>query len=174
MCSESRIAGKATFTTVASSMIMNSPDETAASVHHLLFSGVTSRPLSRSPVIGKACRKRLIVSVPGKTRRRCFLRPARARCGRVRGQHLACSRPGEHVSGAVPHCRRHEQRAAAWPSERARGAPAVKLDRLQHLAAFANAYAPLVRHVAVPDGVLGVEANTVGHAVTKLGPHAPV
>jgi len=34
MCSESRIAGPATFTTVASSLIMNSPDETAASVRH--------------------------------------------------------------------------------------------------------------------------------------------
>jgi hypothetical protein len=47
MCSESRIAGRATFTTVASSMIMNCPNETAASVHHFLFSGVTSRSLSR-------------------------------------------------------------------------------------------------------------------------------
>jgi len=37
MCSESRIAGRATFTTVESSMIMNGPDETAASVHHFLF-----------------------------------------------------------------------------------------------------------------------------------------
>src|SRR5262249_55561709 len=51
---ESRIAGSATFTTVASSMIMNSPSETAPSVHHRLFSGVTSRPPSRSPVTGKA------------------------------------------------------------------------------------------------------------------------
>ena len=33
------IAGSATFTTVLSSMIMNSPNETAASVNHLRFSG---------------------------------------------------------------------------------------------------------------------------------------
>src|SRR5262245_65283434 len=53
MCSESRIAGRATFTTVESSMIMNGPDETAASVHHFLFSRVTSRPVSRSPGDGE-------------------------------------------------------------------------------------------------------------------------
>src|SRR6187431_2419757 len=37
------IDGSATFTTVLSSMIMNSPNDTAASVHHCLFSSVTSR-----------------------------------------------------------------------------------------------------------------------------------
>ena len=35
-----RIDGSATFTTVLSSMIMNSPNETANSVHHLRSSGV--------------------------------------------------------------------------------------------------------------------------------------
>ena len=43
MPSERRIDGSATFTTVLSSMIMNSPTDTAASVHHFLFSGVTKR-----------------------------------------------------------------------------------------------------------------------------------
>ena len=38
MWSDARIDGSATFTTVLSSMIMNSPTETAASVHHFLFS----------------------------------------------------------------------------------------------------------------------------------------
>src|SRR5947207_3415800 len=37
------IDGSATFTTVLSSMIMKSPNETAASVHHLRFSGVKRR-----------------------------------------------------------------------------------------------------------------------------------
>ena len=37
------IDGSATFTTVLSSMIMNSPTATATSVHHLRFSGVNSR-----------------------------------------------------------------------------------------------------------------------------------
>ena len=41
--SDARIDGSATFTTVLSSMIMNSPTDTAASVHHFLFSGVTKR-----------------------------------------------------------------------------------------------------------------------------------
>src|SRR5215470_5851878 len=53
-------------------------------------------------------------------------------------------------------------------------AHAVKLDRLHHFATFANAYTPLVRHVPIPDGVLSVEANAVGHAVAELSPHAPV
>jgi hypothetical protein len=35
-----RIDGSATFTTVLSSMIMNSPKETATSVHHLRLSSV--------------------------------------------------------------------------------------------------------------------------------------
>src|SRR5713226_1321963 len=37
------IDGSATFTTVLSSMIMNNPTATAASVHHLRFSGAKSR-----------------------------------------------------------------------------------------------------------------------------------
>ena len=40
--------GSATFTIVLSSMIMNSPKETAASVHHLRFSGARSRALTQS------------------------------------------------------------------------------------------------------------------------------
>src|SRR5579885_1403843 len=48
MWSERRIDGSATFTTVLSSMIMNNPTETAASVHHFLFSGVTRRCSMRS------------------------------------------------------------------------------------------------------------------------------
>ena len=41
------IDGSATFTTVLSSMIMNSPKDTAASVHHFLFSSVTRRARTR-------------------------------------------------------------------------------------------------------------------------------
>src|SRR5438093_4899488 len=40
------IDGSATFTTVLSSMIMNRPTATAASVHHFLFSGVKSLALT--------------------------------------------------------------------------------------------------------------------------------
>src|SRR5918995_6301044 len=48
-------------------------------------------------------------------------------------------------------------------------APAVKLDRLQHLSPLANAHATLVGDVSVPDGALGVEADAVGDAVSEVG-----
>ena len=56
MCSDRRIDGSATFTTVLSSMIMKRPTETAASVHHFLFSGVTRRALIRSPSLKVSAR----------------------------------------------------------------------------------------------------------------------
>ena len=43
------IDGSATFTTVLSSMIMNSPNETDASVSHFLFSSAKIRPLNATP-----------------------------------------------------------------------------------------------------------------------------
>ena len=43
------IDGNATFTTVLSSMIMNSPNETDASVSHFLFSSAKIRALNASP-----------------------------------------------------------------------------------------------------------------------------
>ena len=47
-------------------------------------------------------------------------------------------------------------------------------DRLQHLAALPDPYAPLVGHVRVPDGLFRIEANAVGNTVTQVGPHAAV
>src|SRR5215831_19932409 len=44
-----RIDGRATFTTVLSSMIMKSPNETAASVHHLRFSSLIRRAVTSVP-----------------------------------------------------------------------------------------------------------------------------
>ena len=52
--------------------------------------------------------------------------------------------------------------------------PAVKVDRLQHLTAFANAHATLVGDVPVPDGVVRVETNAVGEAAVEVGPNPPV
>ena len=43
------IDGSATFTTVLSSMIMKSPNATAASVHHFLFSSAKIRAFKPSP-----------------------------------------------------------------------------------------------------------------------------
>jgi hypothetical protein len=40
--------------------------------------------------------------------------------------------------------------------------------------ALANAHAPPVRNVAVPDGPVGVQADTVGHATIQVGPDPPV
>jgi len=45
------IDGKATFTTVLSSMIMNRPNETAASVHHLRFSSAKIRAFIHFPLL---------------------------------------------------------------------------------------------------------------------------
>ena len=48
MCRSCSIAGSATFTTVLSSMIMNRPKATAASVHHFRFSSAKIRALTYS------------------------------------------------------------------------------------------------------------------------------
>src|SRR5206468_3566789 len=45
---------------------------------------------------------------------------------------------------------------------------------LQHLTTFAHAHATLVRDVPVPDGVCGVEADTVGETAVEVGPYPPV
>src|SRR5918995_1101489 len=103
-----------------------------------------------------------------------FLRPTGAPRRRVGGEHLASSRPLEHVLGAVPLGCHHEQRPPVGAAERAGEAPPVELDRLEHLAALANAHATLVGDVAVPDGVLGVDADAVGDSVAEVGPHPPV
>ena len=39
---------------------------------------------------------------------------------------------------------------------------AVELDGVQHLAALADPHAVAVRHVGVPDGALGIQADAVG------------
>ena len=52
--------------------------------------------------------------------------------------------------------------------------PRSRLIGLQDLAALANAHATLVGDVGVPDGVLCIEADTVGNAVAEIGPHSPV
>src|SRR5919204_4349309 len=55
--------GSATFTTVLSSMIMNRPKETAASVHHFRFSGAKAcaamRALTRRDPLSRLARTKL-------------------------------------------------------------------------------------------------------------------
>jgi hypothetical protein len=45
---------------------------------------------------------------------------------------------------------------------------------LQHVATFTNADAALVGHIRVPDGVLGIEADSVGNAVAEVSPYPPI
>src|ERR687887_214233 len=93
-----RIDGSATFTTVLSSMIMNSPTATAASVHHFLFSGAKSRALTlrrlKNPVRFARGRLRL---------------DADARAGRERQRHAAGEAPRRR---ALPRPAPHLDRAA--------------------------------------------------------------
>src|SRR5258705_8244891 len=97
-------------------------------------------------------------------------RPADAWCGRLDGEHLTGAWLGEHTCRTVPLGRDHEQQAPIAASERTGEAAAVKRDRLHHLTAFANAHAPFVGDVRVPDGTMRVEANTVWYAVAQIGP----
>jgi hypothetical protein len=69
----------------------------------------------------------------------------------------------------------HEkQRPPVGAPEHAGEAAAIEIDRLQYFPALANAHAPLVGNVSVPDGVLCIEADTIGNAVAELSPHPPV
>jgi hypothetical protein len=70
--------------------------------------------------------------------------------------------------------RNHEQRLIIGAAEGAGEAAAIELDRLQNLAAFADAHATEVRDVRVPHGPFGVEADAVGwDSVAKLRPDSP-
>src|SRR5438067_805784 len=103
-----------------------------------------------------------------------LLWPTGARCGRLGGQHLARSRPVRHILETMPLPRDEEERPPIDAPEHAREAAAVEFDGLEHFTPFADAHAPLVRDVRVPDGAVRVDANAVGGAVTEVGPHAPV
>jgi hypothetical protein len=80
----------------------------------------------------------------------------------------------EHVPGVPPFVDRHEQRAAIGASQCTGEASAVKLDRLKQLATVPNTHAPFVGDVAVPDGVLGVDADAVGDPIPQVSPESPV
>jgi DNA-binding transcriptional LysR family regulator len=103
------------------------------------------------------------------------LRPANAGRGRVGHQDLSCSRLCDlgNLLHAPPLGRDEKQGALAGAAEHAREAAAVKVDRLQYMTAFADADAPFVGDIAVPDRVIGIEADAVGDAVAEVGPHTP-
>src|SRR6266849_5790666 len=100
--------------------------------------------------------------------------PAHAWRGRLDGQHLTCPPPVGHACGTSPLGRHQMQRSSVGASEHAGEAASIEIDRLQDLAALANAHATLVGDVGVPDGVLCIEADTIGNAVTEVGPHSSV
>src|SRR5206468_12575665 len=104
------------------------------------------------------------------------LRPADARRGRGDGQDLSCSRLCDlgDLLNAPPLGRYEKQRALTRAPEHAGEAAAVKVDRLQHLTTLADAHAPFVGNVAVPDRVVAIEADAVGDAVAEVGPDAPL
>jgi hypothetical protein len=80
-----------------------------------------------------------------------------------------------HVLSASPFRCHHEQRLPVFTPEHASEAAAVKLDRLQHLSTFADAY---TRGFAVfrgrrPNGALRVEADSVT-TLAEFGPYVSV
>src|SRR4029077_8028046 len=74
----------------------------------------------------------------------------------------------------VPFGREDVEGLSVGAAERAGEPAAVEVDCVEDVAAFAYADAALVRHVGVPDGFFGVDADAVGHSVAEFGPDATV
>jgi hypothetical protein len=83
------------------------------------------------------------------------------RC-RVRrdGKQLSGSVAFEHVLGTVPLGREDVEGLSAGPTERAGEIAAVEVDHVEYVATLAYAGAVRVRHVGVPDGSFGVDADS--------------
>src|SRR5579862_1386419 len=105
---------------------------------------------------------------------RSSLRPSRAGRGCVSGQHLSGALAALHVLGAAPLLGDHEQRSSVLAAEDAGKAASVELDRLRHLASFADAHAVLVADIGIPDGAVCVETDPVGMIAGELGPRSPL
>ena len=90
-------------------------------------------------------------------------------------QHLAVPLGVGHQAGHArpPRGDDVETRGAA-ATEHAGEAAAVEGDGVEHLAALGDPDAALVRHVGVPGGAVGVEADAVGIAVAEVGPDPPI
>src|SRR5438132_12747298 len=104
------------------------------------------------------------------------LRPPDAGCRCLVGQDSSFPRLGNlgDLLHATPLGRHDEQRSLVYASEHASEAAAINADGLKHLASFADPHASFVGNVSVPDGVIGVDADTVGSAATEVGPHPAV
>src|SRR5262249_10077339 len=75
---------------------------------------------------------------------------------------------------AEPFRRENEQRFPVATAKHACETAAISVDCLQHFATFADTDTALVRNVCVPDSALSIEADTVGNAVTEVGPSLSV
>ena len=91
-----------------------------------------------------------------------FLWPAHAWRRSLDGQHLTRPPSVGHGCGTTPLGRHQKQRPPVGASEHAGEAASIEIDRLQDLAALTNAHATLVGDVGIPDGVLCIEADTIG------------
>src|SRR5215831_11782506 len=102
----------------------------------------------------------------------CLLRlwPSGMWRGRVHRHHPAALCPIGRAFDPAPFPRYDEQRCAIWPSEHASEAAQIRFDCLEYLAAFADAHAALIRYIGVPDGILGIDANAVGDAISQVCP----
>src|SRR5262245_15335772 len=96
--------------------------------------------------------------------------------GRLDSKHLPRARLRNlgNLIHAPPLGRDHEQGFVVCASKHAREASAVKIDRLDHLSAFADADAALVGNVCVPDTTVGIQADTIGNAIAEVGPNSSI
>src|SRR6516225_5641427 len=108
---------------------------------------------------------------PTSSSQRARLRPSAPWCGRFGRQHLTRSRALEHVRRPPPLRCDDEEHASVWAAEGTSEAAAINLDLLKHLTTFTDPHAALIGDICVPDGVLGVCTDAVGHAVSERGPH---
>src|SRR5262245_45023649 len=105
------------------------------------------------------------ISQPRTTETKLYLRlgPTDSRRGCLDSEYLSGPRScnlGDLLHPA-PLGRDQEQRSVLQAPEHTSKATPVKCDCLQHLTTFADAHATLVGNVAVPDGVVGVDADAV-------------
>src|SRR5579884_1247535 len=81
---------------------------------------------------------------------------------------------GDGAGGRIERGCQHEQGSPVLASQRAGEATSVQLDRLEHLAAFADAHAPPGPNIRIPNSAVRIEADPVRMVVPHRCPHAPV
>src|SRR5215510_43277 len=102
--------------------------------------------------------------------------PARAGRRRLYRKHLSCSGMGDlrDLVHPTPFGHDQKQRPVADAAEHTREAALVELDRLKHLAALADSYAPLVWNIRVPDRVFRIHRDAIRYPSLEVGPNPPI